>query len=292
MTTTPTPPSEDSRLEQAKAILGKVSVQAQPRILIEINRMARSDDVNFDLIADLVAQDVGLSAKLLKLASSPLHSRGQKFNSVHEALMAIGLEDFRVCFTSVSLSDFMGKVGYPYKGFLEHSQRVSVICKEIAELLSPRHANHAYTLGLFHDVGAVLIPLYQRSYVEHIQRTLPLYFGITELEYNLVGTNHCAVGELFGQTWGLSADILMALRYHHRPENDSLSSSTAVTLKMILQLAELLNDKLTNNDDRIAPFSGSKDTLATIYTHFELTPDDLLPIEKQVRTALSQKMLD
>lgn len=64
-----------------------------------------------------------------------------------------------------------------------------------------RYANNAYTLGLFYDVGAVLIPLYHEEYAEHIHRALPLHFGITKVEFNLVKTNHCAVGELFTRNW-------------------------------------------------------------------------------------------
>jgi HD-like signal output (HDOD) protein len=279
---------EDSRQEQTKAILAKVGVQTQVKVLIEVNRLARSDDVSFEMISDLVAKDVGLSAKLMKLASSPMYSKGQRFNSVHEALMAIGLAEFRACFTAVTLNDFMGKMGYPYRGFMEHSRRVAVFCRTLAELIEPKLASPAYTLGLFHDVGAVLIPLHNPAYIEHIHRTLPLYFGITELEYNLVGTNHCAVGEMFAQTWGLSTDLLCALRHHHRPENEAIQSRNGKSLKCLLQLAELFNDKLNSGDDRIAPFSGSKDTLANICEHFSITPHELAPMETDLVNALSK----
>ena len=172
------PPEEQERLDEAKKILAKVNLQAQPKILIELNRLARSEDVNFDVVSDLVSQDVGLSAKMLKLASSPMYSKGQKYGSVNEALMAIGFEEFRTCFSSVTLSDFMSKVGYPYKGFWDHSRSVAILCREISQRLARRYANHAYTLGLFHDVGAVLIPLHNRAYIEHIHRALPLYFEL------------------------------------------------------------------------------------------------------------------
>ena len=62
-----TTPEEQERLDEAKNILAKVKIQAQPKILIELNRLARSEDVNFNLVSDLVAKDVGLSAKMLNL---------------------------------------------------------------------------------------------------------------------------------------------------------------------------------------------------------------------------------
>lgn len=279
-------PEEQERLDEAKKILTKVNLQAQPKILIELNRLARSEDVNFDVVSELVSRDVGLSAKMLKLASSPMYSKGQKFGSVNEALMAIGFEEFRTCFSSVTLSDFMSKVGYPYKGFWDHSRTVAILCREISERLARRHATHAYTLGLFHDVGAVLIPLHNRAYIDHIHRALPLYFGITDLEFKLVKTNHCAVGEIFGRNWGLHEDILVAMRYHHRPEIDPPWSKGAKVLKSVLQLAELINDKWVAKSDNITPFDSSKDTFANICTVLEITPSDVKSLEEELQAEL------
>lgn len=57
--------STDPWLEEATNVISKVSVQAQPRVLIELNRIARQPDVSFESVADLVVKDVGLCAKLL-----------------------------------------------------------------------------------------------------------------------------------------------------------------------------------------------------------------------------------
>jgi len=285
-----TTPEEQERLDEAKNILAKVKIQAQPKILIELNRLARSEDVNFNLVSDLVAKDVGLSAKMLKLAASPMYSRGQKFGSVHEALMAIGFDEFRTCFSSVTLSDFMSKVGYPYKGFWDHSRQVAVLCREIATRVNRKYANNAYTLGLFHDVGAVIIPLHNRAYIDHIHRALPLYFGITDLEYNLVKTNHCAVGEMFGRSWNLHEDILLAMRYHHRSEIDPPWSTGSKHLKAILQLAELLNDKWSSHGTELTPFDSSKVTFANICSVLEITPADVSTLETELLAAMRENV--
>jgi HD-like signal output (HDOD) protein len=278
------------RVDEAKTILAKVNLQSQPKVLIELNRLARSDDVDFALVSELVARDVGMAAKMMKLASSPMYARGQKFGSVHEALLAIGLEEFRTCFTSVTLGDLLGSMGYPYKGFWEHSRKVAILCRELALRLQPRLANHAYTLGLFHDVGAVIIPLHHPAYCEHIQRTLPLYFGITELEFKLVKTNHCAVGELFGKNWGLNDDILLALRYHHRAEMDTGWSMLSKQLKAVLQLAELFNDKWDTQAKELADFESSREALARAGELLKFDGSDLADIEAMMKVALKMNV--
>jgi HD-like signal output (HDOD) protein len=275
------------RVDVAKSILAKVNLQSPPIVLIELNRLARSDDVDFGRVSDLVSTDVGIAAKMMKLASSPMYARGQKFGSVHEALLAIGMEEFRNCFTSVTLGDLLGTMAYPYKGFWEHSRKVAILCRELALRLQPRLANLAYTLGLFHDVGAVIIPLHHPAYCEHIHRTLPLYFGITELEFKLVKTNHCSVGELFGRNWGLDDDILLALRYHHRSEMDKASgSSRSRQLKAVLQLAELLNDKWDTKADQLAGFDSAREALANAGKVLKFEDSDLIDIESSMKEAL------
>lgn len=283
---------EDTKLQQAKVILNNVKMKAQPKVLIELNRLVKSDDVDFEEVSDLVSQDVGLSAKLLKLASSPVYSKGQTFCTVHEALLTIGLQEFQIYFTTAALGDLMGKVSYPYQGFLEHSRRVALFCREIARIVDPKYANNAYTLGLFHDVGAVLIPVYHQKYAEHIHRALPLHFGITEAEFNLVKTNHCAVGELFTRNWGIETEILKAIRYHHRVDFDPSWSEEIVTLKSIIQLAELMNDKITSGSDQLAPFSTSEENLLSICSHFDLKYIDLKNIEFELVELINSELVE
>ncbi len=283
--------SEESiDIEEAKKVLAKVSIKSQPKILIELNRLARSEDVSFDVVSDLVSQDVGLSAKLLKLASSPHYSKGNTFDSVHAALMAIGFEDFRTCFTSVSLQDFLTGMGYAYKGFWDHSRQIAYFCQELAGTYCRRLENQAYTLGLFHDVGAVLIPLHNRSYVQYIDRTLPLYVGITESEFKWVKTNHCVVGEIFGKTWSLDEAILDALRYHHRADWDTSEKRDTEILRAILQLAEIINDRMQSGADDYLKLDIIREVFSTIQDVLDVEEAELPKLEQMLTAGMGVKL--
>jgi HD-like signal output (HDOD) protein len=237
----------DEKLSRGEAIIRRIGIPAQPHVLMEINRLVRQPDVNFEEVSQLVEQDVSLSAKVIKVASSPFFGgSNEQFRSVKAALLKLGVKHFANGVMSVALRESFEKFGPLAKEFWKHSSIIARISQEIAEMYQPEYAEDAYTVGLFHDMAAVMLQKYEFRYRGLTKRALLLDLGVIEDETKLLMSDHASVGYLFAKSWSIPAQMLDAIHYHHSADYTLHSKQEARILKAILQLAELFYNRETD----------------------------------------------
>jgi HD-like signal output (HDOD) protein len=231
--------NKEPSFAKGEAILRRIGIPSQPYILVEIDRMIKRPGTDLRLIGDLVAKDVSLSAKVIKLASSPMFGGGHQFHSIKDALLKLGIKNFVNGVLSIALRDSFSKFGNSAKEFWKHSNIVAALSQEIAKEFHPEYADDAYTIGLFHDMASVMLQSYEMRYRNLVKRTLFLDLSVTQEENTLIQSDHAAVGYLFAKTWSVPDTILEVIQHHHNPSYTIHKSPEVRILKAILQLAEL-----------------------------------------------------
>ena len=66
-----------------------------PDVVIRINELIDSPTASMSDIGDVIAQDAGLSAKLLKLVNSPMYRYQGEVSTISQALTVIGTNELR-----------------------------------------------------------------------------------------------------------------------------------------------------------------------------------------------------
>jgi putative nucleotidyltransferase with HDIG domain len=139
-------------------------------------------------------------------------------------------------------------------GLWEHSLRTAVACRQLAELSGLMNPDEAYTIGLLHDIGQVLLQSLFPDTMENI-----LWLGENEgrLERELAafGVDHSQVGQWILEKCGLPASLTTAVQMHH----DAVRINTPIAL-------------LLNIADTIA-YAEDSSEIASLET---LSPDRLL----------------
>lgn len=216
------------RLKEIAA--GLTCLPSLPGRYLELSRELRSSEPSLDRVAVIISSDVAMTAKILQLTNSEFFGLSHKVTSVDKAVRYLGLEVLRSVVFAPEVFACLDAHS-PDLGLLEtlwnHSIEVAVGTRQIvdAEQRSAAPAalaDDAFTIGLLHDIGKLVIvhtlPEERRSILalmeaEHIPEW--------EAEYRTLGTSHMEIGAYLLALWGLPDPIVEAVACHHHPGRSS-----------------------------------------------------------------------
>ena len=201
-------------------------VDRLPPIPDNINYLLHSDGNNYqhekDLI-ELAEQDPGLCVDLLRLANTLHGKTNEHIETVEEAIEKVG---------TTPLIQFVG-IWYSKKIIIKefsllqhldeyfiHSQNISLGCKIISEIIGVKeHSSESLTIsGLIHDIGRLIMLLAGKQTTSHLLGTpWDKMQTIIHEEREILGMNHCIVGEQICKKWSFSDFMQEGILRHHTP---------------------------------------------------------------------------
>lgn len=241
----------DELLNQAKAI------PSIPRVVSEVTAELDRDDPDPRRIADLIATDPGLTARLLKLANSAFFGLTRQIDSVGEAITVLGFNHLRTLVQAVALgSSFKTVPGVNLEQFWRYSLNTAKICRPLARSLRlPEGA--AFTAGLVHAVGDLVMHIGMPDVVAKIDwRVSPFDMKRAEVERSVLGYTYADVGAAFAQRWDFPEVIVKALRHQLVPFEGDIYEPLAGVIHMASWRARAGDEPGPRCDGRDLPGRG------------------------------------
>jgi putative nucleotidyltransferase with HDIG domain len=216
-------------------------LQPIPQVALKILRIINEDHYEIHNVADEIRKDQVISARTLQLCNSVMFARREKIASLDHALVMLGKHLWLKFVISASLNNFFNQVGSGYSlckgGLYHHAVGTAVIAEKLAVLTRKVEPSVAYTAGLLHDIGKVVLDQY-------IHSGFPLFYrelnekgrNFTEVEKRVLGTDHAEAGVELAQNWSFPESLVETIRCHHKPENAKQYNE----LVNIVYLADLL----------------------------------------------------
>jgi putative nucleotidyltransferase with HDIG domain len=175
-------------------------------------------------IGKVIERDIGLTAKILKIANSVVYGgRFGPIGDVGQAVSRMGIQEVsRICTTLAGLQVFSGTAGaIDLKEYWRHSIAVAIVMRHLAqrsEKTLPQSFN-AYTAGLFHDIGILIFDRYFSAVFREVldqgkKQSMPLF----ELERGILEIDHGEIGSLLCRRWRFPEDICQSVAWHHTPD--------------------------------------------------------------------------
>jgi len=192
--------------------------------LAALKLLALMDDpgVTVPQIEEILRQDAGLTANLLKLANSAYFGIPSKVGSVRQAVILLGLKRLIQMVIAACTSAIMGRSvpGYDLSAgeLWRHSLAVSVAAEGLVRELKLDAAEEIFTAALLHDVGKLILGQFVQEDYHKIELALTQGVPFETAEAIVLGTDHATVGAEVLSRWSLPADIVNAVRWHHGPE--------------------------------------------------------------------------
>jgi putative nucleotidyltransferase with HDIG domain len=186
-------------------------------VALKLLKLVSNDDVDFSVVAKLLASDPAFSAEILVLANSPLYATSCPTTSLTRAIITLGLERTRSLTLTVAMQAFVANVQMTPE--LQSSWRHSLACAMTAEALAPLYGlsgDHGYTGGLMHDLGRLgLMKAYPGSYAALLRNSFDSASRVLEAERALFQMDHCQAGAWLTRSWGFPAEFQTLIEHHH-----------------------------------------------------------------------------
>jgi len=210
--------------DSIKKIVSQIeSLPSVPSIYVEIIEEMHSDDPSIKKIAEIIARDVSMTAKILQIVNSVFFGLCRKINSTQQAVMLLGLETIKSLVLSVKIFAEFSRKKFSWFNIDElfnHSMLVSCYAQAIVkvEKMDRDFISNSLMAGLLHDLGKLILATnFQKSYRQVLTVTQDSGQKLWDLEYDAFGTSHAEIGAYLMGLWNLETPIIEAIAFHHCP---------------------------------------------------------------------------
>ena len=198
------------------ALIKSIRIPPRPSLLADLQRELAADEPSPAAIGRITASDVGMAGALLKLANSSFYGGKRKAVSIDQAIAFLGINQVAALMTGLLARQAIGADNAALAAFWDLSTRRAQAMVFLSRRLRIGAPDVAHTFGLFCDTGVALLldrfagyaATFEAAANEPARR-------FTEIEDELQGTNHVALGCLLARNWGLSTDVSWAILHHH-----------------------------------------------------------------------------
>lgn len=194
-----------------------------PKVLHTLQRLLAKPDIALAQVADVVRLEPGLSAKVVRMANSTHFGRGAPVEDIMDGIQRVGLTGVQELVTFAVASQLVGRPLHAYRLEAQAVWSRAVACAIAAASLAERSdvdRNEAYTAGLMHGLGLVVIDRYHAKQWPArkpiASAGYPLDFAPSEREW--LDFSHAEAGAALLELWGFSEAVTTAVRHQLAPE--------------------------------------------------------------------------
>lgn len=229
---------------------------ALPAALLDLLALVGSEDVDIDELCARLSVDMGLTAKVLRLANSSFYGGRGAVTSVDAAISRVGL---RMVKSIVSAAAVSGAIkppvcrGFDFIAFWRHGVATATAAQTLA-FATGADPTTAFTSGLLYRIGQlVLASQVPTEFAETLAHRAANGSDALLIERAVIGVDHAAVGARIATHWRLPAEIVEALSQ----QEPALARGQVPTLGQIAGAADRAVEAFETGTDPAAAGAGA-----------------------------------
>ena len=230
--------------EIQKLVARRESLPSVPNVYFQILEALQDPHCPLERIGGVIATDPALTTKLLQLVNSGFLGAARRISTVDEAVLLVGTGTIRSLALTLNLVSVLQTAPADDRSLervWRHSVRVGQLARQLAQLeTADEHlAEEAFTAGLLHDVGKLLLadnPAVR--YLRLAARAREENRRLIELERAELQATHAEVGAYLLDLWGLPLPLVEAVAFHHEPSRIAELAFSALTVVHVANVLE------------------------------------------------------
>ena len=192
-----------------------------PKIIAKAREIMDNPRSGFKEIAEVIEADQAIAAKVLQVANSAYYGLSGMVSSIHQATVVLGHKTLEQLITMVSANSLLGSHLKGYRlgagALWQHSLAVALCSRLIAKDRAPSLENDAFSVGLIHDAGKLVLDRYVLARKNEFDHKLKTGASFLHAEQQVLGFDHTELASGLCTKWKLPENHVTAVRFHHDP---------------------------------------------------------------------------
>ncbi|MGF1464860.1 MAG: HDOD domain-containing protein [Sandaracinaceae bacterium] len=210
--------------KELEAVLGRYELPSFPAVASDVLRRLRDPDGELSAAADRLAEDPGLTQRVLGLANASAYALRHPVRSVAHAVSLLGRSEVESLVLAVvvrhSLPNPTGP-GFDGARFWRSAARRAAAARAVADRVAPAGRSDSFTAALLSDMAVPLLCAARgEAYGEVLQQWHAAGGDLASLERDALGWDHPTVAGWMARRWRFPERLTDAIAVHHESADD------------------------------------------------------------------------
>src|SRR5262245_16720514 len=209
---------DEQAVQQFRAeVMARKNLPTIPTVLAKILQLVDAETASGKELIAVIERDQALTGKLLRLANSAFFGQTRRVATIPRAVVLLGFSTVRNLALSVKVWETLGAgvARSRLEELWEHSVAVAIATKALATRLRAGDPDEAFTAGLLHDVGRLLLAMRFRDEYWRAVGSAGEADAVARLEAEQLGVDHAEVGGWILEAWRLPPALVELVVHHH-----------------------------------------------------------------------------
>lgn len=239
--------------EPLLALLGQCKdLPTPPAVATKIIELSNKQNTDLDTLADIVALDPALSAKILSIANSSMYMRRIEADSIGQAVGMFGWSGtLNIALGFAVVGSIRGALtsGLDYDRFWLRSLAAATSARALGQMASVKNAELLFLPGLLQDIGMLALDNAVKDIYHGLGELQQDHMYIQHLEQKKVNADHARIGEWLLNNWNVPLEVTELVGLSHI-SNFNADDKEFLTLQKCIYLSGYISDCLIIDEDR------------------------------------------
>jgi putative nucleotidyltransferase with HDIG domain len=208
--------------EIKKIVQAITGLKPIPHVVNRIMAIIQDPNSSMAQLSEIISYDAVATANLLKAANSVYYASSKKFDTLHQAIVFLGMDEVVDLVLLTSSAEHLKRAQKGYgltTGDLWHYCVASaLLARKLASTKAMHNVHLVFTAALLKDIGKVVLEQYVSDGHEKIKALVSKgNCSFREAEKAVLGIDHAELGALVAQVWRFSPVMVDIIGNHHQP---------------------------------------------------------------------------
>jgi HD-like signal output (HDOD) protein len=202
-----------------------------PEVALRVREVAEDPDASIDQLSKVIGNDAALTARIIKVANSPLLRASREIEDLKMALMRLGMEYTCNIATGLAMEQMFqatsDMVDKRMREIWSRASEIAGICHVLCKHYTKLRPDQATLAGLTHKIGALPILTYAEEHPALLRDSITLDRVIDSL--------HAQIGDKILERWDFPAELRKIPSQHidFTRQQDNVDYADIVTVAML-----------------------------------------------------------